>query len=215
MHKEEWSILWLTHRTYSRSTRGRSRSSTATAEEGAVGQGQVLPTGRDELGGSGASRSSSTSSRSSASSSGTDSRAGGSTGPLEGSASSGKANSGGIINSGRSRNSTAAGSGARGSGGRRQTPNDKLLHAGESRALAVSSQGTALPNGLNADGGPPCSSVGSSGTGSSDTSISSTSKEGRDKRRPTTQGRASGWAADFEAERSEGWVKQAHADKLV
>ena len=117
------------------------------------------------------------------------------------------------FSNGRSGNSTAAVGGDRGSGGRRQTPNDVSLHAGESRERAVSSQGAAIRNGLNADGGPPCSSAGSGRTRSSGTSISSTSKEDRDKGRPTEQGRLSGWAADFEAERSKGWVKHAQADE--
>ena len=125
-----------------------------------------FPIGCDELGGSGASRSS-TSSRSRASSSGKGSRGKGSrtdggTGPLARSASSGDASSGSVISSGRSGNSTAAVSGARGSGGRRQTPNDVSLHAGESRERAVSSQGAAIRNGLKADGSPPCSSASSS-----------------------------------------------------
>ena len=73
---------------------------------------------------------------------------------------------GGSSSSGKSSGSAATVSGARGSGGRKQTPSGGALLRVRA-ALAVSSQGAALPNGSDADGGSLSSSTGCSGTGSS------------------------------------------------
>ena len=70
--------------------------------------------------------------------------------------------------------------------GRRQPPSDEAVCRVRAGLTCLEPTGTVLPNRLNAEGRELISGAGSG---------------------------VSGWAADFEAGRSEGWVQQAHADE--
>ena len=87
---------------------------------------------------------------------------------------------------GYSPSSSTGYSGSGSSSGRRQSPSDEALCRVRAGLTCLDPTGTVLPNRLNAEGRELISGAGSG---------------------------VSGWAADFEAGRSEGWVQQAHADE--